>query len=395
MSHTVLHPSDYKRKTPIIFPLIHRSTAGDMSSNSGFQGVSNCYVFKSLLQEYAQKVKLPTPVYDTIKEGPSHEPSFKSTVIVNDVRYDSLPGFFNRKAAEQSAAEVALIQLANSGGMNESAAQPVHEMGLCKNLLQEYAQKMNYAIPSYECQKNEKPGREGFFSCTVEIGGMKYIGAAARTKKDAEIKAARTALLAIQSSGYGSSGVPGDNSIYTVTPSKKKSTDVGVIPQETTAALKPKKGPFKKKLRKKRRDRCENKGNLEVNMDNQAVPELNQSDALADEKSEGNEEEISAAKDASTPFVDGNSNDGQLTALNSNESNQGNRNKEVNSMICGGDLNVLMKEVNNEISEVGQVDTMVNHSTVCLGEVPSATNGLNQTTDGMDACQTNGETIGD
>lgn len=67
----------------------------------------------------------PTPVYETIKEGPSHEPSFRSTVIVNDVRYDSLPGFFNRKAAEQSAAEVALLELAKSGEISDSISQPV------------------------------------------------------------------------------------------------------------------------------------------------------------------------------------------------------------------------------------------------------------------------------
>lgn len=88
-------------------------------------GVSNCYVFKSQLQEYAQKAGLPTPVYETIKEGPSHEPSFRSTVIVNDVRYDSLPGFFNRKAAEHSAAEVALMELFKTGEINESVSQPV------------------------------------------------------------------------------------------------------------------------------------------------------------------------------------------------------------------------------------------------------------------------------
>lgn len=82
-------------------------------------------MFKSRLQEYAQKVGLPTPVYDTIKEGPSHEPSFRSTVVVNDIRYDSLPGFFNRKAAEQSAAEVALMELAKSGEVNQSISQPV------------------------------------------------------------------------------------------------------------------------------------------------------------------------------------------------------------------------------------------------------------------------------
>lgn len=63
-------------------------------------------------------------------------------------------------------------------------------------MLQEYAQKMNYAIPSYKCTKQEEGAHP--FICTVEIGGIQYIGAAARTKKEAEIKAARTALLAIK-----------------------------------------------------------------------------------------------------------------------------------------------------------------------------------------------------
>ncbi|MCE5167102.1 Double-stranded RNA-binding protein 1, partial [Datura stramonium] len=59
-------------------------TSGDikMANNESFQGVSICYVFKSRLQEYAQKVGLPTPVYETIKEGPSHEPTFRSAVTV-------------------------------------------------------------------------------------------------------------------------------------------------------------------------------------------------------------------------------------------------------------------------------------------------------------------------
>lgn len=91
-------------------------------------GVSNCYVFKSRLQEYAQKVGFPTPVYETTKEGPSHEPSFKSTVTLNNTSYDSLPGFFNRKAAEQSAAEVALLELAKTGELNQSISGPVVSM---------------------------------------------------------------------------------------------------------------------------------------------------------------------------------------------------------------------------------------------------------------------------
>lgn len=46
-------------------------------------------------------------------------------MIVNDVRYNSLPGFFNRKAAEQSAAEVALLELSKSGEVSECISQPV------------------------------------------------------------------------------------------------------------------------------------------------------------------------------------------------------------------------------------------------------------------------------
>ncbi|GAA0149638.1 endoribonuclease [Lithospermum erythrorhizon] len=216
-----------------------------MANSDASQGVSNCYVFKSRLQEYSQKVGLPTPVYVTNKEGPSHEPTFRSTVILNDVRYDSLTGFFNRKAAEQSAAEVALVQLSRSGEMKECIAQPVHETGLCKNLLQEYAQKMNYAIPLYTCLKDDKAGRRNTYSCTADIGGIKYIGASASTKKEAELKAARTALLAIQSSEP-------ENSEYTVQPFKKTPTNSGVGVQDTTSVLKPKKGRFKRKFRKRK-----------------------------------------------------------------------------------------------------------------------------------------------
>ncbi|KAL6566964.1 hypothetical protein OROMI_015368 [Orobanche minor] len=202
--------------------------------------VSSCYVFKSRLQEYCQKAGLTTPVYETIKEGPSHEPFFRSAVIVNDVRYDSLPGFFNRKAAEQSAAEVALVELANSVDVKFGISQPVHETGLCKNLLQEYAQKMNYAIPLYECHKEEKQGRIPMYSCVVEIGGIRYLGASASTKKEAELKAARTAMIAIRSVDDQT-----NNSIYTVLPQKKKAPDTGISTRDNT-----KKGASKQKKRR-------------------------------------------------------------------------------------------------------------------------------------------------
>ncbi|CAN6326510.1 unnamed protein product [Urochloa humidicola] len=210
--------------------------------------VENCYVFKSRLQEYAQKVGLPTPEYHTIKEGPSHEPIFKSTVVVNNTKYDSLPGFFSRKSAEQSAAEVALMEIVKSVPATETKSIPaVQQTGLCKNLLQEYAQKMNYAIPSYICTKQASGVAP--FLCTVEIGGIQYIGAAARTKKDAEIKAARTALLAIQGQ---SEGCANGAAKYIVVPGQRQVKEADKKPTETLKPLKVKKSGGKKKWNKRK-----------------------------------------------------------------------------------------------------------------------------------------------
>ncbi|XP_026456819.1 uncharacterized protein LOC113357589 [Papaver somniferum] len=223
-----------------------------MSTSKEFQGVSSCYVFKSRLQEYAQKNKFLAPVYETLKEGPPHEPYFRSSVIVNDFKYDSLPGFCNRKAAEQSAAEVALVELAKLGNTDDSIRNPVHESGLCKNLLQEYAQKMNYAVPSYVCRMTETRGKGTSYTSTVDIGGIKYIGAAARTKKEAKLKAARTALLAIQSSTNGSHTNPSGDCQLTVLPPIKKAPEPAAAVDITKKNLKPRKNKFKKRWQKKK-----------------------------------------------------------------------------------------------------------------------------------------------
>ncbi|WVZ76303.1 hypothetical protein U9M48_024290, partial [Paspalum notatum var. saurae] len=119
--------------------------------------------------------------------------------------------------------------------------------GICKNLLQEYTQKMNYAIPSYICTK--QAAGVAPFVCTVEIGGIQYIGAAARTKKDAEIKAARTALLAIQGQ---SEGCANGATKYIVVPRQRRVKDVEKRPAETPKPLKVKKSGSKRKWNKRK-----------------------------------------------------------------------------------------------------------------------------------------------
>lgn len=126
-----------------------------------------------------------------------------------------------------------------------------HETGLCKNLLQEYAQKMNYAIPLYQCKMKETLGRTPQYTCTVEIGGIKYTGAATRTKRDAEISAGRTALIAIQSES--NIDLFNCNSQLTVVPCEKRTLEVAHPVEKTTKAPKAKRGKFKRKARKGKR----------------------------------------------------------------------------------------------------------------------------------------------
>lgn len=130
-----------------------------------------------------------------------------------------------------------------------------HETGLCKNLLQEYAQKMNYAIPLYLCQRDELSGRRTLFTCTVEVGGIRYIGAAAGTKKEAEIKAARTALIAIQSgTSESSKRLNDDESQLTVLPCKKRGPETASasVSNDTGNSPKPKKARIKRKASKRK-----------------------------------------------------------------------------------------------------------------------------------------------
>ncbi|KAK0576879.1 hypothetical protein LWI29_024767 [Acer saccharum] len=232
------------------------ATRSCQEGRSDVEPIDGYLMFKSRLQEYTDKVGLATPVYETTEEGRSHEPLFRSQVTVNDITYKSLSGFFNRKAAEQSAAKVALVELAKCSEVKEHVSQPVHETGLCKSLVQEYAHKMNYAIPIYQCKNVEATGNEAgrltHFCCTVEIGGIRYTGGTARTKKEAEIKAARTALLAIQTTEPGLSGKPIGNSQLSAIPCKKRATESATKPEETGSVPKAKKARFMEKTSKKK-----------------------------------------------------------------------------------------------------------------------------------------------
>lgn len=71
------------------------------------------------------------------------------------------------------------------------------ETGVCKNLLQETAQRAGVSLPVYTTTRSG-PGHLPVFTCTVEVAGMIFSGEAAKTKKQAEKNAALTAWSALK-----------------------------------------------------------------------------------------------------------------------------------------------------------------------------------------------------
>lgn len=167
-------------------------------------------MFKSQLQEYSQKAGLLPPVYEFTREGPSHRPWYKAAVTVKGVKYESPSAYANLKKAEHAAAKAALEVLSKSSIGDGLYPE---ETGLCKSLLQEYAQKLSLPLPVYRTVRSGEVHVPSFTS-TVEIAGRVYKGSAAKCKKEAEVKAAMMALQSIYSENRSQSNVGGSFSSF-------------------------------------------------------------------------------------------------------------------------------------------------------------------------------------
>ncbi|PIM97670.1 hypothetical protein CDL12_29859 [Handroanthus impetiginosus] len=149
------------------------------------------HLYKNRLQQYAQKQNLVFPVYTSEAEGPPHVRRFKSRVLFDGKVYETVEFFPTMKEAEQAAAKVACQALSIDATQEDG--------GLYKNLLQEFAQRRGLLCPSYRTV-NSGPSHMPVFMSTVEVGSDTFRGAEAKTKKQAEMEAARVAYYALTGS---------------------------------------------------------------------------------------------------------------------------------------------------------------------------------------------------
>ncbi|EYU41334.1 hypothetical protein ABFS82_12G026000 [Erythranthe guttata] len=151
--------------------------------------------YKNRLQQYTHRASMPLPIYETFNEGAQHASKFRSRVWVDGVCFTSPNTFSNRKASEQDAAKHALIGLREKV-KNEGSSRILANATFCKSIINEYAVKMNIDLPSYLTNESKELSVPVFGS-SLNLGGVTYVGAAGRNRKEAEQFAARSAILSI------------------------------------------------------------------------------------------------------------------------------------------------------------------------------------------------------
>ncbi|XP_020087406.1 double-stranded RNA-binding protein 1-like isoform X1 [Ananas comosus] len=161
--------------------LDHLTSAADTIPPSP-QTPENQISFKSQLQIYVQKRNKELPIYNSTN-------FFMATVTVDGQTFESPKYFSTIEEAESAAAEVALMALPQEENQQETFSA---ESALYKNLLQELTQREGISLPSYQTERDGACHMPTFRS-TVEVESESFEGDVAKTKKQAEMNAAKVA----------------------------------------------------------------------------------------------------------------------------------------------------------------------------------------------------------
>lgn len=149
------------------------------------------HLYKNKLQNFSQKRGLTLPMYTCERDGPPHASRFRCKVEIDGKTYESLEFHGTLKDAENAVAKVALMSLCQDGAQEDS------DSGLYKNLLQEMAQKGGLGLPAYSTSQSGEVHVPVFVS-TVKVGEENFEGKPSRTKKQAEMSAAKVAYFTIK-----------------------------------------------------------------------------------------------------------------------------------------------------------------------------------------------------
>eukprot|EP00268_Persea_americana_P053538 TRINITY_DN6065_c0_g1_i15.p1 TRINITY_DN6065_c0_g1~~TRINITY_DN6065_c0_g1_i15.p1 ORF type:complete len:479 (+),score=95.95 TRINITY_DN6065_c0_g1_i15:524-1960(+) len=149
------------------------------------------HLCKNQLHGLAQRRNMQPPLYSCVRDGPPHSLRFKGKVSVGGQTFESPDFFRTLREAEHAAAKAALMEL--SAGVQEG------EHSFYKTMLQELAAKQGFSL-QYKTITAGASHMPTFFS-TVEVDGEVFSGKAAKTKKQAEMNAAKVAFSKLYERG--------------------------------------------------------------------------------------------------------------------------------------------------------------------------------------------------
>ncbi|XP_022149390.1 double-stranded RNA-binding protein 1-like isoform X2 [Momordica charantia] len=152
------------------------------------------HLHKNQLQNFAQKRNLTLPIYTCERDGPPHASRFRCKVEIGGRTYESSELFATLKDAENAVAKVALLSCQDGAQENP---------GLYKNFLQEMAQKRGLGLPAYSTLQSGEVHAPIFVSI-VKVGEETFEGQQSRTKKQAEMSAAKVAYISLKEGGQAS-----------------------------------------------------------------------------------------------------------------------------------------------------------------------------------------------
>ncbi|KAF9598369.1 hypothetical protein IFM89_027257 [Coptis chinensis] len=179
-------------------PHIHANASG-VKDDQEFEDVQ--YLYKSQLLNYAQKRGLSVPVYSCVREGLPHALRFKAMVTVDGQTFECPKFCRTVRETEHAVAKIALSSLSKDGGIQEASFMSlmafIDDSGLYKNLLQELTRKEGFSLPVYTTTRFGE-SHVPTFTSTVEVEGDIFHGVAAKTKKQAEIGAAKVAYFSLK-----------------------------------------------------------------------------------------------------------------------------------------------------------------------------------------------------
>ncbi|KAI5443651.1 double-stranded RNA-binding protein 6 [Lathyrus oleraceus] len=148
------------------------------------------HLYKNQLQNYAQKRNLSLPEYAPEWEGPPHAMRFGCKVTIDGHTFQSPKFYSTLKEAEHAAAEIAFKSLSPNGVQED-------DIGVYKNLLQELVQKEGSKLPVYSTNKSGE-AHKPIFTSQVEVEGVVFTGQESKSKKQAEMTAAKVAYTTLK-----------------------------------------------------------------------------------------------------------------------------------------------------------------------------------------------------